>query len=239
MRLDTAANPNARKRKSKQLYSIWISVLAMGMWSLPAQANALYSDLGPPLDVYDANNSYAVCGVAACGDSFAVASEFTVAGTGSEIVSQIDLAVANSGSADSFDASIWTSVGDAPGVQVVNAGWTDLAAVQSVFESCCNAIVTVSGISGVTLTGGAQYFMVLSQNTAQTNMDGWYYNYQDATGVVLTSIDGTAWQAISPDPNPLAAFDVIDAPADEAPEPGSLVLLGVGLAAIIAARRRL
>lgn len=236
MRLDAAANSIPRKREAKRLYSIWISGLAIGMFSLPALASPLYSSFGAVPDVYDSGNTYIVCGVSACGDSSEVASQFIVAGSGSQIVSQIDLAVGNVESADSFNASIWTSIGNTPGVMVANAIWTDLAAVNTL-GSCCSAIVTISDITGVTLTGGSQYFMVLSQNTAQNNWDGWYFNYQGAPGVVLTS-DGIAWQAPSDGPNPVAAFDVIDAPTELTPEPGSLVLLGVGLVLVFYAASR-
>jgi hypothetical protein len=91
--------------------------------------------------------------------------------------------------------------------------------------------VTIPGISGVNLTGGQTYFMVIV--TGSSNWNAWNFNTQGVTGLDLYSIDGGSnW--VSNGDETLGAFDVIGG----VPEPSTMLLLGTGLLGVMALRRR-
>jgi len=94
--------------------------------------------------------------------------------------------------------------------------------------ACCS-LVSVSGISGVDLTGGSEYFMVfgpLSLTDASSN----YLNFSyggSATGLVVFSNNGGSTWSSEPDV-PLGAFDVLSTP-----EPNATALLALGLGGLV------
>jgi len=207
-------------------------------------ADTLFSDLGPPGNPYDCCNGATITGSGFPGGYSDIgASAFTVGGSGTFSVSQIDVGVGYVGSLHTFYASIWTDVGGLPGSQVSGAYWTNLV-TNTQFGSCppnCSnngGLVTVSGISGVSLTGGQSYFMLVGPvNLNDDSWNAWNLNNQNQNGITLYSIDGGAtWN--SRGISPLDAFDVQGSAS--VPEPGSLVLLGSGaLGAIGVLRRKL
>ena len=111
----------------------------------------LFSDLGPPGDPYNCCEAWVVAGSGALGTSVTAANLFTVSGGGNFDVTQVDLGVNYISGTNAFYASIWTNSDGLPGAQVTNAYWPALAAVNY------PSLVTISGISGVTLTGGQSY----------------------------------------------------------------------------------
>ncbi len=213
--------------------------IALCLSALPAMADStLFSDLGPPGNPYDCCNGATITGSGFPGGySDLGASAFTVAGSGTLAVSQIDLGVGYIGSLHTFYASIWTNDGGLPGSQVAGAYWTNLI-TNTNFGSCpptCTnngGLVTVSGISGVSLVGGQSYFMILGPVALNDDSwNAWNLNNQNQTGTTLYSIDGGAtWN--SRGISPLDAFDVLT------PEPGSLLLLGSGVLGAIGVLRR-
>jgi hypothetical protein len=216
----------------KQFRLLLMAVLALGLCGLPAMAGTLFSDLGPAGSVYNGGSGWTVSGTGTVGTSFSSADLFTVAGSGSLAVSQIDLAVSNAAGVNTFYATIWTDNSGTPGSQVAGASWNPLSTTTS-FGDCCG-LVSITGITGVSLTGGQQYFMILGPlSTSDNSWNPWNQNNQGVNGDVQYSTDGgVTWNDMGS--NTTGAFDVLSA----TPEPGSLFLLGTGLIGMLGAFRR-
>ena len=195
----------------------------------------LYSDLGTGSNLYSTRPmgsfgyGFSICGSAGpgCGGySWINADLFMVSGTGNLPVTQVDLAVWNANSSlNTFTASIWTDNGGLPGIQVSNAFWS--TSTPYAFDSCCG-LVSIQNISGLTLTGGTQYFLVLAPvSLTDSSFNAIALNSIGATGVVLVSENGgSSW--ISDYSGPATAFDILSTP-----EPATSILIGFGLAALL------
>jgi len=214
-----------------------VFVLCVCSLPLAADTAVLFSDLGPPGGyVYDAVIGWAVAGSGSnvLSRSSTVANLFAVAGSGSLSVSEIDLAVGNvTPYANTFFATIWTDSTGLPGIQVADAYWS--TSTSATFGTCCG-LVSLTDITGVNLTGGDQYFMILGPlSVSDTSFNGWNDNNQGATGLDLYSRNGgSTW--VSNGTVTIGAFDVLSG----TPEPTSFSLMLLETLAIaIAARKRL
>jgi hypothetical protein len=136
--------------------------------------------------------------------SVAEANQFQVTASGS--VSQIDVAVGYVSGQNAFDIEIHDNNNGVPGALL--ASW-DEPSPQN-FGGCC-ALISITGISGLSLTAGQQYFMVLrTQTDNSTALAQWNQNSTAATGLAVFSLDGTlTWN--SRGQQGLGAFDVLGA----------------------------
>jgi len=113
-------------------------------------------------------------------------------------------------------------------------GWT-LANLPETGTTSLQASQMIGGISGTTLTGGAQYWLIaIGSSTSMT----WNFADPEIVGPFAVSIDGgTSWSLVSGLGE--SAFDVLGTPlSTSVPEPMTTALVGLGLGALAAARRR-
>ncbi len=137
--------------------------------------------------------------------SYTQAAEFTSQASGS--VSQIDVAVSPVSGVDSFFVALYASSGNLPGTEI--AEWSNQVAIG------CPGIVSITGITGVSLTAGNSYFLVVGPtNNSSTTYERWNLNNQGATGAHLYATSGCqngsgnncSWNSLGT--TVLAAFDI-------------------------------
>jgi hypothetical protein len=88
--------------------------------------------------------------------------------------------------------------------------------------------------AGFAIAAGTAYWLVIANDTTGDN-DNWYWSAQTGAGnVQLTLDDGGSW---APAAVPAAALFTLDN-AVVVPEPASLVLAGIGIAAAVGRRRQ-
>ena len=143
-------------------------------------------------------------------------------------ITQIDLGIGRQTAIDNAVVSLWTDVAGLPGAELGSWAISGLPA----FGSTTDGITTIGGISGITLGASSKYFIVIDAGAPET-WDAWNFNSIGATGLHLLTVNGGAWVARPKDFR--GAFDVSGTPV---PEPATLTMFGLGLAALGAMRRR-
>lgn len=196
--------------------------------SQSAGATVIYSNFGP-------GNSYQGCcgfivggSTGGWGGLYMQAAEFRAPIYAS--LDQIDVALSNMGGSDTALVGIWTrSAGGHPGYNLGSWMVTGIPA----YGSTSNSPMTVSGISGITLAGGAHYYVSVSPvSNNDDSKNGWNFNSIGATGNTQANY-GWGWS--SSGVGTATAFDVMGTPV---PEPGTIALMIGGFAGAMRLRRR-
>ena len=137
------------------------------------------------------------------GQSYTQASEFTAGVTGS--VSQIDVGVTYVTGTNEFYVALFTDSNGLPGTQL--ARWDQLTSNTNF--GTCNGLVTITGITGVSLTAGQSYFLVIGpEDFLSDTWEVWNYNSTGRIGLQLYSNDdGQSWN--SSGQTAIGAFDIL------------------------------
>ncbi len=192
----------------------------------------LDSNLGSGSTVYNCCTGWTITGTGSIGESFTAANQFQVTTSGS--VSEIDFAVGFvSGFGNSFYLDIDSNNAGQPGS--VLASFTNLSSSSTEFGTCCG-LVSITGISGLTLTAGTNYWMVIGPTSSSDNTyDAWNFS-NSAMGTDEYSNDGgKTW--VSNGTQPQGAFDIIGGGGGTTPEPTSSGFLAFGWNGSLSARR--
>lgn len=174
---------------------------------LPLGAHAqltFFNNLGPSGNVYNCCAGWVVSGTGYVGTSYTQANLFTAQATGS--VSQIDLGVTYVDGDNSFYAALYTDEHGRPGTQL--ARWNNLSSSQHI-GGCC-ALVSITGISGVSLSAGEKYFLVLGpMDVNDSSFLTWALNTTNYLGTELLSTDGGTTWATTQSTALTGAFDML------------------------------
>jgi hypothetical protein len=139
------------------------------------------------------------------GTSYTQAAEFTSQKSGT--VSQIDVAVSPVSGVNSFFVALYAASGHSIGTEI--GEWSNLSPVG------CPGIVSITGLTGVSLTAGTNYFLVVGPANNSFNIyERWNLNNQGATGTHLYATsgclngsgNGCSWNSLGT--TVLAAFDI-------------------------------
>ena len=220
----------------KPCLSLALTFLTGVIGASVANADIVYSDLGPSAAPYFDANGRAVTGSGVGAPGYEeVAVPFTP--TSNYDLTEIDLAVTFSGisgvfGSDSATVTLESSVAGAPGTSI--ASWS----ISNLPSSSTGTTLDSISASGVSVTAGAQYWLVVSPtnnngNTSDTD-DFWDTN-SNPTGVFGNEEinNGSGWASLAP--YDLAAFDVLGTPlTSPVPEPASASLAIAGFALIAA-----
>jgi len=209
-----------------------LCLLALALCSLPAMAGTtLYSNLGTGTDVYQEGIGWTISGTGTLGFSQSIADEFQVTSNGS--VGTIDIGVGYVEGVNSFKVSLDADNNGLPGA--VLGSWSNLSSPQT-FGGCC-ALLTISGITGINLTTGTNYWLVVApEDSGSTLWGAWNFSNSASGNQDVSSDGGVTWS--NGGFTNQGAFDVVAGSTGTVPEPTSLLLFGSGLVGAFAAFRR-
>ena len=203
----------------------WVAVFFTLALPLQSRADTIYTNLGP-LSSYNC-----------CIGKWAQAMPFTVPAGPGYSLTQIEIAMTWESGTNSTLLRLMTDSLGLPGSTL--ASWTFgpfpiFGTVTTIQPS-----QTISGITGITLSGGTTYWLAAFPGDSTTRAI-WNLNNTLQTGNGAFSTDGgSTWPTGSDNGyiDTLSAFAVLGDPVGVR-EPSTMLLLGTGLAGLLAIRRK-
>jgi hypothetical protein len=206
--------------------SLTVALIALALWFGRAEADVIFTNLGPG-NSFDTSNAWEV-GQGSNLFGYNTASGFTSGG--SYHLSEIDIALANYSGTNAATVSLWTDFGGAPTTKL--GSWNVSGQGQ---YGTNEPITAITGITGITLGAGDRYFVEITSQSGidgTSTVDAWNWNNQGATGEFYQTEFGNVINQGST--YTLGAFAVLGSPVSVAPVPeaSTWAMMLIGFAAL-------
>lgn len=207
------------------------TLVPFALVALPASAATIFSDISPGYSCCTASGGNWNVGVVPIPNGGAQVPASGFVSPGNFSLSRIDIGLDYNGfGANGAVVSLWTDSSGIPGSELASFSVGPLP------DATASGAppIAITGISGITLAAGQEYFLVAAGSTPQTAA-GWNFNDTGTVGDMAFD-QGSGFTPASNET--LGAFDVIGT-AIPAPEPSTVLLFGGALLILGCARRRL